>query len=91
MAICQRAEAVVTPANVNDQAASQSQIDNKLRRVKSELQEVVLQMESQKDSRKNKIQNIQRDLERISHEQVNREEKYCNGRVAWALDQKCPE
>ena len=91
IAICQSAIAVVAPANVDNQAASSSQIDQKLRRIDSELEEIALQMEGEEAGRKDKIRNIQKDLERIFQGQANREKKYCNGRIDWALNQECPE
>jgi len=91
VAFCQSSEAVVYPILSNEnQSISESQIDKKIKRVSAELQEIVLQMKDAKDQRKDKVENIRKDLEQVSKKPVA-EKSYCVGKVAWALDEKCPE
>ena len=91
IAICQSSEAIVAPSNIDSPTSSKSQIDQKLERVNKELREIVLLMDKEKDDRRNGILNMRKDLERIEQKQANHEEKYCNGRVAWALNEDCPK
>ena len=91
MAICQSSEAIVAPSNIDSSTSLKSQIDQKLDRVNKELQEIVLLMDKEKDERKNGIRNMRKDLERIEQKRTNHEETYCNGRVAWALNEDCPK
>ncbi len=91
MTFCQSSEAVVYPILSNEnQSTSEGQIDQKLKRVNAELQEIVLEMKDTKDQRKDKVENIRKDLERVSRNPTP-EKSYCVGKIAWALDEQCPE